>query len=261
MRRFLFTLIALATPFAAQAQKGDIYACADVATGAMRTTDDPANCGRDEAPMSWNAIGPQGPEGPQGQRGPAGPVGPMGPTGTGILTKSAVYTVIEKNPNNGGYREAYCEDPDDILLNCSCRQQVSDFTVWIAMAMNKTVSDTPDFCRCVSSGVAAGGGIQQMGHGRGEDFEVHATCVRAAGPVCNGNPPYGYGEVCNGACETGQIACDGSCDAPPAPDDQGDDCSAACRCNGLTGHYYRYTEGEMDCGICRPVNGCGGVCP
>jgi len=258
MNRLFAALFAIALPSTvAHAAPGNIHACVDQ-DGIMRSVQDPSQCVRDATVLSWNEVGPQGPTGPQGPQGVPGPRGPQGPAGTGILAKNAIYNVVEKSPSPPWY-EASCEDPQDILLNCSCRPAIQDTTVYAPIAINHTNSDVPDACRCVTVGKATN--APWYSWGRGQELEVHATCVSAAGPVCGGNPPLYYGEECAGVCESGTIACDGTCNAPPPPENQGSECTAACDCVGALGtHYTRYTPGEMFCEMCQPVSTCSQVC-
>jgi hypothetical protein len=142
-------------------------------------------------------------------------------------------------------------------LNCSCRPAVSDSTIYAAVAINHTNSEVPDACRCVTAGKASL--APWYSWGRAATLEVHATCVSAAGPICGANPPLNYGEECQGACELGTVECDGTCNAPPEPVDQGDSCTAWCQCSNILGTYYRDTEGTMNCGVCY-ADSCAGVC-
>lgn len=49
--------------------------------GQLRVVNDATACRSNEAPISWNQVGPQGPQGPSGQAGPPGPQGAPGPQG------------------------------------------------------------------------------------------------------------------------------------------------------------------------------------
>ena len=91
MFRFALVIV-LITAFLAStiipATAGDlINACVHKRTGTLRIVSGPGQCGRAEAPLSWNQTGPSGvqgpagPPGPQGERGPAGPPGPQGEQG------------------------------------------------------------------------------------------------------------------------------------------------------------------------------------
>ena len=63
--------------------KGEISACYDRTTGALRVIDVEAGttCLASEVPLSWNRTGAQAQPGGQGPVGPEGPAGPQGPAG------------------------------------------------------------------------------------------------------------------------------------------------------------------------------------
>ena len=67
------------------AANGVINACYRVSEddqkGQLRAVSDPAACRNNEAPISWNQVGPQGERGLQGERGSQGVQGPQGPKG------------------------------------------------------------------------------------------------------------------------------------------------------------------------------------
>jgi hypothetical protein len=65
-----------------------VHACYRVAkdgtparSSTLRVANGPADCRRNERPLTWNLHGPQGPAGEAGAAGPAGPAGPAGATG------------------------------------------------------------------------------------------------------------------------------------------------------------------------------------
>ncbi len=65
-----------------QESGGEIHACTDLKTGAMRMVDDPGTCDeKKERSLTWAVVGPVGPEGPPGESGPIGPQGEVGAAG------------------------------------------------------------------------------------------------------------------------------------------------------------------------------------
>ena len=60
-----------------------INGCVAKVTGNLRIVSDPSQCRRNEAPISFNQVGPAGPAGPQGEKGDKGDKGDPGPPGIG----------------------------------------------------------------------------------------------------------------------------------------------------------------------------------
>jgi hypothetical protein len=69
---------------------GQLHACAQKNSGALRLVAEGESCKNDEVAVAWNVQGVQGAQGPQGTQGPAGPPGQAG----GVVWKDAVGTKV-----------------------------------------------------------------------------------------------------------------------------------------------------------------------
>lgn len=215
----------------------------------------------------WQECEETCPAGPPGPQGPAGEEGPAGEPGSPI-DRNAIYSALSyRGPGGDAIGQtiiASCSNAGDILLNCTCQgsthttsiieesplNPLSDVTL-VPIARNRGPgSDEPDQCLCLTDGVESGDVIAAM-----------ATCISAT-PLCDGDPPADFGEVCGNVCGLGTIGCDGTCDADPGAPGVGDDCVyAECSCGDI--------DGRINClGECTPLTVlsscclfCGGYCP
>ncbi len=88
----------------AQAPGGQIFACVNDVTGAVRIVAQNTTCRALERLVVWNVAGPQGPAGPAGAQGPAGP---QGPQGTGGLVQSVSEFECAASPNTMNIGDPY----------------------------------------------------------------------------------------------------------------------------------------------------------
>ena len=70
---------------------GELHACAQKSTGALRLS---GHCSKRERPVTWNIEGPRGLQGPQGAQGPQGIQGIQGNTGASGATNVIVHTFV-----------------------------------------------------------------------------------------------------------------------------------------------------------------------
>jgi hypothetical protein len=87
----------------AQAPGGQIFACVNNLTGAVRIVAQNTTCRAIEQLVVWNVVGPQGPAGPVGAQGP---VGPQGPQGAGLVQSVSEFECAA-SPNTMNVGDPY----------------------------------------------------------------------------------------------------------------------------------------------------------